>query len=66
MKYGIRVGDIVKYKSSYIGPGKSNRGKKMGLVLKMFKCSTGREIHVVWSNGAITMTSVHLLRKVVL
>lgn len=65
MKYGIKVGDLVKYKSSYVGPSKS-RGKKMGLVLKMFKCSTGREIHVVWSNGAITMTSVHLLRKVIL
>ena len=65
MKYGIRVGDLVKYKSSYVGPSKS-RGKKMGLVLKMFKCSTGREIHVVWSSGAITMTSVHLLRKVIL
>jgi hypothetical protein len=62
MKTRIRIGDLVKYKYQY----GQRKGKeyKMGIAIKALKCSSGREIHVIWSNGAITWTSVHLLRKV--
>lgn len=65
MKTRIRVGDLVKYNERH-SEAFQRQEYKMGIVIKMFKCSSGREIHVVWANGALTHTSVHLLRKVIL
>ena len=65
MKTRIRVGDLVKYKQRH-SEAFQRQEYKMGIAIKMFKCSSGREIHVVWSNGALTHTSVHMLRKVML
>jgi hypothetical protein len=63
MKTRIKVGDLVKYKERYL----TNYHKvsyKMGIAIKMFKCSAGREIHIIWSNGSLTQTNVNLLRRV--
>ena len=63
MKFAIRTGDLVCYKGQYA----ENKGKKyykIGLVTKMTKCSLGRQLTILWNNGNITETSVHLLRKI--
>ena len=63
MKYAIRTGDLVCYKGQYA----ENKGKqyyKLGLVTKMTKCSLGRQLTILWNNGNITETSVHLIRKI--
>ncbi len=65
MKTRIRVGDLVKYKQRH-SEAFQRQEYKMGIAIKMFKCSYGREIHVVWSNGALTHTNVYMLRKVML
>jgi hypothetical protein len=65
MKFGIKVGDLVKYNVRH-SEAFQRQEYKMGIAIKMLKCSSGREIHVVWSNGALTHTSVHFLRKVML
>jgi len=63
VKFAIRTGDLVCYKGQYA----ENKGKqyyKIGLVTKMTKCSLGRQLTILWNNGNITETSVHLLRKI--
>ena len=66
MKYRVRVGDLVKYKigSKYIYGGRG--GKEIGLVLRKAKAGAGMtELSVMWNTGAITQTSLHMLRKVI-
>ena len=63
MKFIIRVSDLVCYKGHYA----SNKGKttyKLGLVTSMTKCSLGKELTILWNNGSMTETSVHLVRKI--
>ena len=63
MKYAIMTGDLVCYKGQYA----ENQGKqyyKLGLVTKMTKCNLGRQLTILWNNGNITETSVHLIRKI--
>ena len=63
MKYAIRTGDLVCYKGNYA----ENKGKqyfKLGLVTKMTQCNLGRQLTILWNNGRITETSVHLIRKI--
>lgn len=63
MKYAIRTGDLVCYKGQYT----ENKGKqhyRLGLVTKMTKCNLGRQLTILWNNGNITETSVHLIRKI--
>ena len=61
MKYRVRVGDLVKYKVHY-----SSDVKQLGLVLKKSKAGAGMtELSVMWNTGAITQTSLHMLRKVI-
>ena len=63
MKYAIRTGDLVCYKGQYA----ENKGKqhyRLGLVTKMTKCSLGRQLTILWNNGNITETSVHLVSKI--
>lgn len=66
MKYRVRVGDLVKYKigSKYIYGGRG--GKEIGLVFRKTKAGAGMtELSVMWNTGAITQTSLHMLRKVI-
>ena len=63
MKYAIRTGDLVCYKGRY-SASKNKDLFKIGLVTKMTKCSLGRQLTILWNNGNITETSVHLLRKI--
>ena len=63
MKFAIRTGDLVRYKGQYA----ENKGKQyynIGLVTKMTKCSLGRQLTILWNNGNITETSVHLVSKI--
>ena len=66
MKYRVRVGDLVKYKigSKYIHGGRGE--KEIGLVLRKSKAGAGMtELSIMWNTGAITQTSLHMLRKVI-
>lgn len=63
MKISIKTGDLVRYKERY-STRYHKGGYKIGIAIKMFKCYSGKEIHIAWSNGSLTQTSVHLLRKV--
>ena len=63
MKFAIRTGDLDRYKGQYA----ENKGKQyynIGLVTKMTKCSLGRQLTILWNNGNITETSVHLVSKI--
>ena len=63
MKYAIRTGDLVCYKGQY-AEHKGKQHYRLGIVTKMTKCSLGRQLTILWNNGNITETSVHLLRKI--
>jgi hypothetical protein len=63
VKFAIRTGDLVCYKGRY-SANKNKDHFKIGLVTKMTKCSLGRQLTILWNNGNITETSVHLLRKI--
>ena len=63
MKFAIRTGDLVRYKGHY-SANKNKEHFNIGLVTKMTKCSLGRQLTILWNNGNITETSVHLLRKI--
>ena len=63
MKFAIRTGDLVRYKGHYAS-NKNKNHYNIGLVTKMTKCSLGRQLTILWNNGNITETSVHLIRKI--
>tara|TARA_B100000963_G_scaffold292485_1_gene262746 strand:+ start:369 stop:557 length:189 start_codon:yes stop_codon:yes gene_type:complete len=61
MKYRVRVGDLVKYKVHY-----TSEKKQIGLVLRKNKAGAGMtELSILWNSGAITQTSLHMLRKII-
>ena len=63
MKFAIRTGDLVRYKGHYAS-NKNKNHYNIGLVTKMTKCSLGRQLTILWNNGNITETSVHLVSKI--